>query len=244
MQEAAGFFHTAIRRFGASTPSGGIKVLDVGTGRGRLVQAMMQAGLDAYGCDIQSNWGADAPDGRFAVIESRPYLLPYADGSFDVVLSTSVLEHVRDKMAAFREFHRVLKPGGLSMHLFPSKWYLPTEPHLYVPLLNYFWPRPTRPWLAMWALAGVRNEYQVGKSWREVVALNEEYCANGISYWPLNRYRRLSESVFGNFATPMDFYIEQAGGGIASRLRRLPFRRATGALVGALRMRFIVQHKR
>jgi ubiquinone/menaquinone biosynthesis C-methylase UbiE len=39
--------------------------------------------------------------------------LPYADGEFDGVISNSILHHIPDPLAAFRELHRVLKVGGI-----------------------------------------------------------------------------------------------------------------------------------
>ena len=39
--------------------------------------------------------------------------LPFPDESFDLVLGHAVLHHIPNLQAAFREFHRVLKPGGV-----------------------------------------------------------------------------------------------------------------------------------
>lgn len=39
--------------------------------------------------------------------------LPFADESFDIVLSNHVLEHVAQDVQGFAELHRVLRPGGL-----------------------------------------------------------------------------------------------------------------------------------
>ena len=45
--------------------------------------------------------------------------LTYADGAFDVVTSTEVLEHVPDDRRAFAELHRVLRPGGALVFTVP-----------------------------------------------------------------------------------------------------------------------------
>jgi O-antigen biosynthesis protein len=45
--------------------------------------------------------------------------LPFADGSFDMVLCSHVLEHVRDDRLALRELRRVLRRGGRGLVLVP-----------------------------------------------------------------------------------------------------------------------------
>lgn len=45
--------------------------------------------------------------------------LTYADGAFDLVLTSETLEHVPDPDAALREIHRVLAPGGLHVFTIP-----------------------------------------------------------------------------------------------------------------------------
>ena len=101
----------------------------------------------------------------------QPYRLPFEDNRFDYVISSQVLEHVMDYDATFGEIRRVLKPGGISLHTFPSRYVL-IEPHTFIPLASVI---KSRSWLRLWALLGIRNDYQAGKSAREVAKLNHAY---------------------------------------------------------------------
>jgi SAM-dependent methyltransferase len=218
-------------------------ILDFGCGAGQLVQRLATRGFDVYGCDVVIPPSGGETCGRLRMIPRDPYRLPFQDASFNAVFSTSVLEHAQNKEQCFKEIHRVLKPGGCAMHLFPAKWYLPYEPHILVPLVNYLWPHCPQWWLALWAILGVRNEFQGGMSWREVVKANRAYCAEGLSYVPTSRYRRMSLGVFGNCEWPMKFYIENAEGGFASLSRKLPFKGLAGLVSREGRMSFLVQRK-
>jgi ubiquinone/menaquinone biosynthesis C-methylase UbiE len=48
--------------------------------------------------------------------------LPFADGEVDMLVSRSVLEHVKDVGAFVHEASRVVKPGGYTVHVFPSRF--------------------------------------------------------------------------------------------------------------------------
>lgn len=218
------------------------RVLDWGCGRGQLVEDLNAVGLETLGCDQNPNWVTDQ-GGRLRAIETSPYRLPFDSDLFDVVVSTSVLEHAQNKKECFREIHRVLKPGGHALHIFPAKHYLPSEPHIYVPLANFFWPYVPQGWLAFWAWAGVRNEFQVGKPWREVATLNASFCRTGLSYWTSADYEKLSSSVFGNYSWPMEHFLEFGDGGLAAIARKLPFRTLWGYVSRKTRMAFLMNQK-
>jgi len=66
--------------------------------------------------------------------------LPFADGSFDIVVNSHVYEHVPDAGRMFDEIHRVLKPGGICYFSAGNRlmW---NEPHYNLPLLSVL-PRP------------------------------------------------------------------------------------------------------
>ena len=86
-----------------------------------MVEALGRLGFDSYGCDVFRSWPqAGSSSGKLRRICMDPYRLPFADNSFEVVVSTSLLEHAQNKAECFREIHRVLTPHGYAMHIFPE----------------------------------------------------------------------------------------------------------------------------
>lgn len=161
-------------------------ILDLGCGKGALVESLKCQGYDAYGCDIADSDASDYEENQavksyLRAIETQPYTLPFDDDQFDYVISDVVLEHVVDYESLFKEIHRVLKPGGVSLHVFPGR-YVPIEPHVFVPLATIL---RGRVWLNLWAIIGIRNQFQSGKSAKEVAGLNFRYL-NAHTNYPTN----------------------------------------------------------
>ncbi|MGH6891762.1 MAG: class I SAM-dependent methyltransferase [Dongiaceae bacterium] len=199
-----------------------------------------------HGCDLALHRKdrpiLNNPD-RFREIPALPYAIPFADGTFSIVVSASVLEHAKNPAECFKEIHRVLKPGGCALHLFPGKWYLPCEPHTLVPMANYFFPHCPRWWFALWAALGMSGPSRDGRGWREAARMSENYYRTGLFYMSSGDHRRLSRAVFGNCDWPMEFYIAHAQGGMARLCRSLPLPELWGILSREFRMAFMMQRK-
>jgi SAM-dependent methyltransferase len=245
-ESTARYFDRAIKEIAEFNNPSDIKVLDFGCGSGSLSQCLTELGYDVYGCDVYSTCAKDAEVNleKIHVIQQNPYRFPFDDNSFNIVISTSVLEHALNTEEIFYEIERVLKPNGYAMHTYPSKWYLPTEPHINVPLINHLWPHCPKWWLSFWHFIGIRAEIQKNKSWKEVTEINYKYCQDSLCYISNNAYRKLSKNVFGNYSAPMIFYINNAHGGAAKLARKLPFKKLIGFLIGEFRMNFIVMQKK
>jgi SAM-dependent methyltransferase len=96
------------------------QVLDLGCGRGGVVELFwrdvkLAAGLDP---DVPSLVEHRAPG--MPVIRGRGENLPFAGGSFDVVVCLWVLEHLEKPQIVLREVRRVLRPGGHFVFLTPN----------------------------------------------------------------------------------------------------------------------------
>lgn len=88
------------------------RILDIGSGEGDLVGVLLRHGANAYGVDVSSVVVARSnqriPD-RFTY--GSVLSLPFADASFDTVVSTDCLEHLarEDVPKALAEIHRVTR---------------------------------------------------------------------------------------------------------------------------------------
>jgi arsenite methyltransferase len=124
-------------------------LLDVGTGDGLI--AFGALGLLDPGRVIFSDVSQDLldHDARLAeelgvtdrtefVRAAAQDLSPIPDASIDVVTTRSVLIYVSEKDRAFREFHRVLRPGGRVSLFEPINNYFPDDP-------NEYWGFDARP---------------------------------------------------------------------------------------------------
>lgn len=95
----------------------GLRTLDVAIGTGLVAaEAIRLCGnpADVVGLDLSFGMlGQARRKLALPLIQGRAEALPLADGSFDVLTMGYALRHVADLGATFREFARVLKPGGI-----------------------------------------------------------------------------------------------------------------------------------
>jgi SAM-dependent methyltransferase len=109
-------------------PAGGVAV-DIGGGPGYIAEALRNAGAD---CAV-IEYSADElvlhdrrPD---RAVQADGQALPLRSGSVRLVLSSNVLEHVRDWRAMLSEMVRVIEPGNGLGYLTFTNWYSPWGGH-------------------------------------------------------------------------------------------------------------------
>lgn len=116
------------------------RILEIGCGSGVIAATLAEMGSPHVSVDA-----VDVIDSR-TITEGYRFTpvngtsLPFADASFDLIISNHVIEHVGDEsaqIAHLAEIRRVISPEGITYFAMPNKWRL-VEPHYRLPLLSWF----------------------------------------------------------------------------------------------------------
>lgn len=122
-----------------------LRLLEIGTGSGGIARYF--GTHPKLRCEVTA---VDVVDNRlthdgYEFLRVEDVELPFAAGSFDVIITNHVIEHVGDYSAQNRhlaEIRRVIKPRGIGYLAVPNRWML-TEPHYQLRFLSW-WPRAWR----------------------------------------------------------------------------------------------------
>jgi len=90
------------------------KILEIGSGLGLLgkqITKLIGSDSQYLGLDLIFN-SLTKTEKPISPIQADAISLPFTDNSFDVIISTDVLEHISNGQKAVQEIFRVLKPGG------------------------------------------------------------------------------------------------------------------------------------
>lgn len=101
------------------------RVLDLGTADGLMLERLLD-GLEpsvVVGVDLSTDLLSVIGDSTIRPIQANGIHLPCADGCFDLVVATAVLEHVSDPLGMLAECRRVLVPGGLCLVTTPDPFW-------------------------------------------------------------------------------------------------------------------------
>ncbi len=176
------------------------KILDFGCGAGEVVAAGRAAGVNMLGADVFYG-GSEARQeaecsGRLGTIihEIREGRLPFEDGVFDLVTNNQVMEHVGDLESVLREIHRVLKPGGTVLSIFPARDVV-REGHIGIPFVHWF-PKGSRlRFLYAWMLrtAGLGT-------WKEQAPTRRQWAVDKLQWLDSYTHYRPRSEIMRAFA--------------------------------------------
>ncbi|MGI5835781.1 MAG: methyltransferase domain-containing protein [Chloroflexota bacterium] len=203
----------------------GCRVLEVGSGSGSRSVAVALRGAEVTGIE-PSEAGVAASRLR---AQRYPHLkvrfdvgigeeLPFPDGSFDLVFSTEVLQHVQNMERVIAETSRVLRPGGHCYHEAPNNLY-PWEFHyrmlwfpgmpkplgkLYARLrgkdprhlddISFIYPRPLSNMMRRHGFTEIRDLYEV-EFWQKTTETERIHSSSKRKAFELLRRLGLSRPI-------------------------------------------------
>jgi ubiquinone/menaquinone biosynthesis C-methylase UbiE len=94
-------------------PVRGLRILDLGCGKGRFAACLRRGGAEVIGLDRSAGMLAGAAGSGVPCVLGSARRLPFAPARFDAVIAVEVFEHLTAIDAVLTEVRRVLKPGGV-----------------------------------------------------------------------------------------------------------------------------------
>jgi SAM-dependent methyltransferase len=112
------------------------QILDNGCGVGLYLSRLVQLGNQAYGLEYDPDHARASREKGLKILRAAGEAIPFAEGTFDLILSHEVIEHVEDDREAVQEMVRALRkpepqhdlPGGRLILFAPNRGY-PFETH-------------------------------------------------------------------------------------------------------------------
>lgn len=100
----------------------GMDIIDVGCGEGITLEKLVKQfpGASVCGVDAEQENIDICGSHNLPVVAGSVYELPFPDNSVDCILFSEVIEHLEHPELALREFHRVVRPGGRVIIIFPN----------------------------------------------------------------------------------------------------------------------------
>jgi SAM-dependent methyltransferase len=167
-----------------------VRVLDIGTGSGAIAAALGTRAT-VFATDVidqRTEIGTYA----FILADER---LPFAAGTFDVIISNHVIEHVADPDRHLAEIRRVMKPSAVCYLATPNRWW-PFEFHSRLILVHWLpnrvfnrlamrWGRLREP-VALQSLNALRQRSRdlfVVQPWHDRIVLNPRQYNLDLPAW-------------------------------------------------------------
>ena len=184
-------------------------VLDLGCSVGNYTTCLSEMGFKVCGLDVlpeiiqEANKRSTKPKGKAYFVVGVGESLPFRDNSFDFVVVSSVLEHVRCWKSVIAEIYRVLKYGGLVFIGTTNRLYPLQGEVSHFPLFSYLPQRikdriidshparvnyavfPARHWFTPYGLRNALLHVGFTRVWEALDILKSEEIPHGI--WQVSK---------------------------------------------------------
>jgi ubiquinone/menaquinone biosynthesis C-methylase UbiE len=185
------------------------RILDVGTGTGRISIPLLGRGADLVGSDLSAKMLRRLREKHLTarIAQADASNLPFPGDCFDAVLTVHVLHLVDPWLDALGEIRRVLKPGGVYLNI---RTWEPVEVSLRDRIRDY--------WLNWIGERGFDGQHPGAKDHQEVISELQRMGAHVVEF-EVTRYNitftleteleRFRERVYSNtWAIPDEVYSE------------------------------------